>query len=299
MKVYIDQGVDQKKIKALAKKYNFEIVQNDTEQQFRKINKVNKAFTLDSSTLDGPDVIADDKINDLKRVVGGGERRSDNGHIYSAYLNQCNYFITENPRDFINHDKKEALEKILYPLKIRRLDDFVKEVSNVEDQQMLVKIIDKNDFLNIIVYYPTKEDTDWIGLKDRVSEYFQGIYQHHITVKNVAEYLLKKVGKKNPLERNIFELYNNFSIEQFKVEPIETCPTPEDNSSQLFLRGGNKKSIAYAMKLLNNELNFENIVSMHLLYFTRSDNNNLAGLPTTKGKIVLKKLKSPKERHER
>ena len=154
---------------------------------------------------------------------------------------------------------------------------------------MLPVLNPKNDFLNAIVYYPTEEDTDWIDLKNKVSEYFHGIDQHHITVKNIAEYLLVGQNGQNALEKDITELFNNFMVDEFKVEPIETCPALGDNNSKLFLRGGNKSSIAYAMKLLNNDLDFENVTSMHLLYFTRLDNNNLAGLPTRKGKIVARK----------
>jgi hypothetical protein len=127
IKVYIDQNVDQKKVEEIKKLYNYIVVQNDTEQQFRKIIKVNKAFTLDSSTLDGPDVLAGDSIDFVKKIIGK-ERHADIGHIYSAYINKCNYFITENIKDFVNDGKKDLLEKDLSPLKIRRLNEFIEEI---------------------------------------------------------------------------------------------------------------------------------------------------------------------------
>lgn len=127
IKVYIDQNVDQKKVEKIKKLYNYIVVQNDTEQQFSKTSKVNKAFTLDSSTLDGPDVLAGDSIDFVKKIIGK-ERPADIGHIYSAYINECNYFISENIKDFVNDGKKDLLEKALSPLKIRRLNEFIEEI---------------------------------------------------------------------------------------------------------------------------------------------------------------------------
>ena len=154
---------------------------------------------------------------------------------------------------------------------------------------MIVKIVEKEDFLNAIIYYPACDDEDWIDLKNKVSEYFKGIDCHHITVQNVAEYLLSKNNKKSELQKTIDKLFNNFILQEFQKEPIETCPTLGDNHGKLFLRGGNKRSIVYAMKLLNNDLDFETVMSSHVMYFTRLDNNNLAGLATTKSEILLKK----------
>ena len=126
MKVYIDQNINQKKIKEIKKSFNFEIVQNDTEQQFGSTSKINKAFILDSSQLDGPDVIVDNNIEIVQRVIGEN-KHEDIGHIYSAHINNCDYFITENVKDFILHGKRELLEQALPSLKIRRLGEFVRE----------------------------------------------------------------------------------------------------------------------------------------------------------------------------
>ncbi len=132
IKAYIDQNINLKAIKKLENLYNFRIVQNDMEQQFKKVNKVNKVFTLDSSTLDGPDVIAEDDVDSVKKVIGK-KNYADISHIYSAHINGCNYFVTENVKDFIDHDKRVKLEQILYPLKIRRLQKFIKEIKIIEE----------------------------------------------------------------------------------------------------------------------------------------------------------------------
>lgn len=156
---------------------------------------------------------------------------------------------------------------------------------------MILKTINKEDFLNAIVYYPNlnsseKKEKDWINLKEETSKFNQIYDIHHITVKNIAQYLTKIPKIENKLAKVIIELYEKFDINEFKSEPIETCPTLGDCAkSKLFLRGGNKRSIAYAMKLIKDECDFEPVKSSHLLYFTRLDDNNLAGLPTTKGEI--------------
>jgi hypothetical protein len=129
MKVYIDQGVDQKELKKLQKIRSFKIVQTDLEQQFSITGKVNKAFTIGRSTLDGPDVLAGDNISLVQEIVGKS-KHEDISHIYSAWLNKCDYFITNNPDDFIRDQKREKLEQVLYPLKIVTLKEFATELGS-------------------------------------------------------------------------------------------------------------------------------------------------------------------------
>lgn len=73
------------------------------------------------------DVLADEKVaQEVERIVGV-ENRIDMGHIYAAYLNECEYFVTDNPDDFITSGRREALESLL-GVKIRRTKEFLEEM---------------------------------------------------------------------------------------------------------------------------------------------------------------------------
>jgi hypothetical protein len=55
-------------------------------------------------------------------------RGADIAHIYACYLNDCEYFVTENTDDFIKGGQREALESLL-GIKIRRTKEFVQEIA--------------------------------------------------------------------------------------------------------------------------------------------------------------------------
>lgn len=58
MKIYIDQGVDQRKLKVLSNKYDFDMVQaQGLEQNIKIAGNVPKAFTIGLSTIGGDDYL--------------------------------------------------------------------------------------------------------------------------------------------------------------------------------------------------------------------------------------------------
>jgi hypothetical protein len=123
-KVYVDQGVNLKKLRTLQAQGLVTLLQaNSIEQQFKGVSKQGKAFTIEESVIGGLDMIAGDNIGDIGAEIGR-QHKNDFNHIYAAYLNKCDYFVTENPRDFINNGKRESLEQKLN-IKIRRTDEFL------------------------------------------------------------------------------------------------------------------------------------------------------------------------------
>jgi len=129
LKVYRDTGVDSKKLKVLQKEIGFDIVQaHELEQAFSEAEKVGRPFEIGFSTIGGPDMIAGDNLLEVERIIGKANR-SDIKHVYSAYLNNCTYFLTNDKREFISGGKREKLKAVLAPLRICTLGEFIKEIS--------------------------------------------------------------------------------------------------------------------------------------------------------------------------
>lgn len=127
IKVGIDQGVDLKALGRLQLQGLIELHQaNELEQPFSQVIKDKKGFMLGHSKLNGPDVLADEKVHEVERIVGP-DKRADIAHIYAAYLNECEYFVTDNPDDFIKDGRREALEFLL-GVTIRRTKEFIQEM---------------------------------------------------------------------------------------------------------------------------------------------------------------------------
>jgi hypothetical protein len=123
----VDQGVNLKKLRNLQASGIVVLYQaHDLEQQFRRVAQQGRPFQLDRSTLDGPDMLADEKLQNVFRELGKG-REVDAEHLYACYLNRNDYFLTENPDDFINGGRRERLEALL-DVKIRRTEEFVDEL---------------------------------------------------------------------------------------------------------------------------------------------------------------------------
>lgn len=72
-------------------------------------------------------MLAGDNVDEVEEFLGP-EGRADFEHVYAAHLNRNEYFITENPKDFINDGRRERLEGFLPGLKIRRLEEFLDEL---------------------------------------------------------------------------------------------------------------------------------------------------------------------------
>jgi hypothetical protein len=131
IKVGIDQGVDLKALRRIQEQGIIELRQaNELEQTWdRYVTQQKKGFMPGHSRLGGPDVLANDKAAEVEKILGPGNE-NDVAHIYAAYMNECEYFVTENPTDFIDGGRREKLEPLL-GLKIRRTleltDDLTQE----------------------------------------------------------------------------------------------------------------------------------------------------------------------------
>jgi hypothetical protein len=128
IKVGIDQGADQKALRQLRRRGLIELRQaNELEQYpFPHVVQQKKGLMLGHSRLGGRDVLADEKVHEVERIMGL-DKRTDIAHIYACYLNECEYFVTEDT-DFITGGRREALE-LLLGLKIRRTKELVQEIA--------------------------------------------------------------------------------------------------------------------------------------------------------------------------
>lgn len=139
MKVYIDQGVNQRKLRALRDIYGFDIVQaQGLEQNIKIADDVPKAFTIGLSMIGGSDYLAGDDIEPVKSIIGSStiNDRLDVGHIYAAYHTGCVYFVTNNPKSFIyrtradkTETKRKQLEEALTGLKVVSIDELEQELA--------------------------------------------------------------------------------------------------------------------------------------------------------------------------
>jgi phage-related protein len=71
---------------------------------------------------------AGSKFDEVLTIVGR-ENEVDAHHVYAAHLNEDEYFVTENIKQFILGGKREKLERFL-GVKTRRTDEFIKEVTS-------------------------------------------------------------------------------------------------------------------------------------------------------------------------
>ncbi|GAG79336.1 unnamed protein product [marine sediment metagenome] len=97
--------------------------------------------------------------------------------------------------------------------------------------------------------------------------------------------------KDNLIVKSIRKLFKNFNENIFlfsqtnKSNGIEVCPSK--NGQNFYIRNGNKRLIAYAMKLLNREIKFKPIkISDWRNVYTREDVMNLKHQDTIKGEIL-------------
>jgi hypothetical protein len=129
IKVAVDQGANLKALRELQRRGLVTLHQaNELEQTWPgHVIQQKKGFMLDHSKLDGPDELADEKVHEVEKIVGS-DKRADIAHIYAAYLNECEYFVTENPDDFINDGRREALESLL-GIKVRRTNELGQEIA--------------------------------------------------------------------------------------------------------------------------------------------------------------------------
>jgi hypothetical protein len=129
IKVAIDQGANQRLLRPLQRRGLVELRQaNHLEQTWPGLaEQQKKGFTLGHSALDGPDVLADEKAEELERILGL-DKRLDIAHVYAAYLNGCEYFVTEDVAAFIRGGRREALESLL-GLKVRRTGELIQELA--------------------------------------------------------------------------------------------------------------------------------------------------------------------------
>ncbi len=126
--VAVDQGVNLKTLRPLQRQGRIRLVQAHTlEQAFRHVREQGRAFRLGVSRLGGPDMLAGDNVHLVEKLIGT-PKLADVEHVYASWLNNNDYFVTENVDDFIRDGRREALEAILPGLKIRTTDEFIREI---------------------------------------------------------------------------------------------------------------------------------------------------------------------------
>jgi hypothetical protein len=128
IRVAIDQNANQRLLRPLQQRGLIELRQaNHLEQTWPGVAQQKKGFTLGYSALDGPDELADEKVAEVERILGL-DKRLDIAHVYAAYLNRCDYFVTEDVAAFIRDGRREALESLL-GVKIRRTGELIQELA--------------------------------------------------------------------------------------------------------------------------------------------------------------------------
>lgn len=134
LKVYSDQGVDRKRLGKLTKDFSLQVVHvGHYEQRLKDADEIPGVFMLGVSMLGGGDYLAGDDIEDINGIMKPSKHsdRFDIAHIYSAYHGGCQYFVTNNPKDFIrevrddpnSNGKREQLEEVLKGMKVVTLDE--------------------------------------------------------------------------------------------------------------------------------------------------------------------------------
>jgi|GEM_PF-6311432 len=126
--VAVDQGADLKKLRPLQKTGKISLRQvRDIEQSWPDIQDHGQPFRLDHSHLDGSDMLAGDNVYEVEAMFRK-DQRNDFTHVYSAHQIGADYFITNNPRDFIKDGRREKLESLMPGLKIRTTEEFLEEI---------------------------------------------------------------------------------------------------------------------------------------------------------------------------
>ena len=126
--ITIDQGVNQRKLKSLIRDEKIIVKQvKDLEYQWPFTRKHGQPFRIGVSTIGGLDMIADDNFIAVKQEFPHKRQQADMIHLYSAYLAGSEYFLTNDPNDFIYEEKRLRLEALMPGLKIRTLEEFLNE----------------------------------------------------------------------------------------------------------------------------------------------------------------------------
>lgn len=137
--MYIDQGVDRKRLIKLANSFDLEIVHVDHyEQTLSHAGSISGVFVLGQSTLDGGDYLGGADVYGVEEIIerNGQKHSLDVAHIYSAYHADCKYFVTANPKDFIrdvrndpkSYGKRKELEALLHGMKIVTIEELRDEL---------------------------------------------------------------------------------------------------------------------------------------------------------------------------
>lgn len=130
-------------------------------------------------------------------------------------------------------------------------------------------------FLNAEIYAPlcvNDDEKEWIDLYDKISGTKYDYASSFLTVKDVANFIIKNPDYSGGIVKIIKDRSENFQFEKFS---IEACPSRFDNSKRIFLRGGNKRSIAYAIRILNGEKFYPIKVCNWINHFERRDTKDM------------------------
>lgn len=132
IKVTIDSGANLSKIKKLAKRFEIELYIVNLENEPKVIsNKIPTRWLLGTAKL--PVILEDSNIfKDILTIIGNDGSNINDALILESHIIKHNdFFITNNPKDFIYNNKRKKLEGKFIGLKIVTVDEFEKILSKI------------------------------------------------------------------------------------------------------------------------------------------------------------------------
>ena len=107
------------------------------EQAIKCAKPINGVFILNKSLLDSGDYLADDELSkkiDCIMFPDGHNKKSDyldSAHLYSAYIEGCDYFVTNNPRDFVRNGTRDKLKVVMSSIGIVEIDELEERLDGI------------------------------------------------------------------------------------------------------------------------------------------------------------------------
>lgn len=135
------------------------------------------------------------------------------------------------------------------------------------------KIHNLEMFLSAELYLPMMRETEgsWFDLYQKITNLEFDPDKSFIMVEQAAKYITENPRYTN---RDVEIIRKRIKDLEFKRFTVEACPSRLANSNRIFLRGGNKRSIAYAIRVMNGEIYQPIVVCNWSNEFTRLDSKD-------------------------
>lgn len=130
LKITMDSGVNLKRLNILKERGLIEIHDVKGENYAHSVkNRENAAFVLEHSCFDEDDILLDKdgvrRYNDIRTIIGN-DNYKDAIKLEAHIREGLDYFVTNNPRDFIYDGKRESLQSRFKDLKIITIEELEK-----------------------------------------------------------------------------------------------------------------------------------------------------------------------------